>query len=415
VVRRRPRTVTNSELECADFTTIPNQRCAAARRPASGKQAALGAMRKTKRDSTTGARNAVITSTNRTDREAPLFQYLTRAGLAGLLLTAGFLARASAEDAHVWLDAKLLAAAKAEGGEMTIYSSTNEGEGLPLWKLFTDATGIKVNYVRASDAILMSRMTLEYRANQKSWDIAQTASINKVPPALLRQFDPPEASNIMASARDPGRRWYGLYANYNTPAYNTGHVKASELPKTYADFAQHKEWAGHVAIDGTDNEWLKAMFDYYGADKATKLIKDIVATLRPVVTVGHLAQARSVGSGEYWLSLNNYVNLTMNVKLKGGPIDYFALDPVTLFFGQVGVSSKAPHPNTALLAANFMLSKECEAFLTKFGRIPTRPDVESNPPGIVKAMSAKKVITVLLTPQEEGKWQRQFNQLFKGQ
>jgi iron(III) transport system substrate-binding protein len=335
-------------------------------------------------------------------------------GLAGLLFVAGF-GHAHAQDSHPWLDQKLLAAAKAEGGEMTIYSSTNEGEGLPLWQIFTQATGIKVNYVRGADSMLMSRMTLEYRGNQKSWDIAQTATINKMPPQELLQFDPPEAKNISPEARDPDRRWYGVYANYNSPDYNTQHVQAADLPKTYEDFAKHKEWAGHVSIDGTDNEWLKAMFQYYGDDKATKVIKDIVAAIQPVVTDGHLAAARSVGSGEYWLGLNQYVNLTVNVKLAGGPIDYFALDPVALFFGAVGVSAKAPHPNTALLAANFMLSKECETFLAKFGRIPTRPDVESNPPGIVAAMNQHKVITTLLTPAEEPKWQKLFNQLFKGQ
>ena len=125
-----------------------------------------------------------------------------------------------------------LAAAKAEGGEMTIYSDTNEGEGLPLWKLFTDATGIKVNYMRGADPPLMARMVLEYRANQKSWDVAQLGTIDKIPPQLLLPFDPPEAKNISPQARDPGRRWYGLYANYNSPAYNTEHVKASELPKS---------------------------------------------------------------------------------------------------------------------------------------------------------------------------------------
>jgi len=61
-----------------------------------------------------------------------------------------------------------------------------------------------------------------------------------------------------------------------------------------------------------------------------------------------------------------------------------------------------------------MLSRECETFLAKFGRIPTRPDVQSNPPGIVEAMNKKKVVTVLLTPEEERKWQRLFDQLFKG-
>ncbi|HEY2532318.1 MAG TPA: ABC transporter substrate-binding protein [Xanthobacteraceae bacterium] len=341
-----------------------------------------------------------------------MIRRLKNAGVAAVLLCAAFATPALAQQAHPWLDAKTLTAAKAEGGEMTIYSSTNEGEGLPLWKIFEQATGIKVNYVRGSDATLMSRMTLEYRGGQKSWDIAQTATINKMPPQLLLQFDPPEAKAIAPEARDPGRRWYGLYANYNAPAYNTEHVKASELPKSYDEFVQHKQWAGHVAIDGTDNEWLKAMFEYYGADRASKLIRDMVATLAPAVTVGHLAQARSVGSGEYWLSLNNYVNLTMNVKLAGGPIDYFPLDPVALFFGQVGVSSRAPHPNTALLAANFMLSRECQTFLAKFGRIPTRPDVESNPRGIVAALNKRKVVTVLLTPEEERKWQRQFDDLF---
>ena len=71
-----------------------------------------------------------------------MFHPLKTAGLAGLLLAAS-LAHAAAQD-HAWLDPKLLAAAKAEGGEMTIYSSTNEGEGLPLFKLFEAATGIKV-------------------------------------------------------------------------------------------------------------------------------------------------------------------------------------------------------------------------------------------------------------------------------
>jgi iron(III) transport system substrate-binding protein len=343
-----------------------------------------------------------------------LFRHFTRAGLAGLLLSAALAAQASAQEAHAWLDPKLLEAAKTEGGEMTIYSDTNEGEGLPLWKLFTDATGIKVNYVRGADAPLMARMVLEFRGNQKFWDVAQLGTIDKIPLQLLLEFDPPEAKNILPDARDPGKRWYGLYANYNSPGYNTQHVKESELPKTYEDFAQHKEWTGHVAIDATDSEWLFAMYQYFGEDRATKIVKDIVAAISPVITDGHLAMARSVGSGEYWVALNNYVNLTMNVKLAGGPIDYFALDPVALTFGAVGISVKAPHPNTALLAANFLLSKECETFLAKFGRIPTRADVESNPPGIVAAINKNKVITVLLSPEDEHKWQQRFNDLFKG-
>jgi iron(III) transport system substrate-binding protein len=152
---------------------------------------------------------------------------------------------------------------------------------------------------------------------------------------------------------------------------------------------------------------------HYGEEKGTKLIKDIVANLNPVVVDGHLALARSVGSGEYIVALNQYVMLTMNVKLAGNPTDFWALDPVVLLFGQVGVNAKAPHSNAARLGANFMLSKEAQQFLTKFGRIPTRSDVASNPPGIVEMLKKKKIITVLLTPEEEKQWQKTFDGLFK--
>jgi iron(III) transport system substrate-binding protein len=322
-------------------------------------------------------------------------------------------AQSAAPGARPWLDPTLLAAAKAEGS-LVVYSSTNEQEGLPLFKLFTDATGIKVDYVRASDAILMSRMSIEFRADQRSYDIAQTATINKMQPAMLAAYEPPEASNISPDARDPSKRWYGVYANYNSPAYNTAKVKASELPGSYEELAERKDWAGKVAIDGTDNEWLKALLQHYGEQKGIELVKRMVATLKPVVTDGHLALARATGAGEYLISLNNYVNLSMNVKLAGNPIDVWALDPVTLFFGQVGVNAKAPHPNAARLAANFMLSQECQQFLAKFGRLPTRKDVPSNPPGVTEMLTQKKVITVLMSPDEERKWQRQFDQLFKG-
>ncbi len=156
---------------------------------------------------------------------------LVLAASAGLVLSSTVPAAAqSVPSTASWIDPELLAAAKKEGS-VIVYSSTNEQEGLPLFKLFEEATGIKVQYVRGSDSALMSRMAIEFRADQKSYDIVHTTTVNKVPSQMMAQFDPSEAKNLNANARDPGRRWYGVYANYNSPAYNTTKVKASELPK----------------------------------------------------------------------------------------------------------------------------------------------------------------------------------------
>jgi iron(III) transport system substrate-binding protein len=346
------------------------------------------------------------------------FKPVTCAIASGLLIAgmpdfaAPAVAQSQPSSQQSWMVPDLLAGARPEG-ELIVYGSMNEEEALPFWQLFQDASGIKVNYVRSSDANILARIAIEYRARQRSWDLVATTPVYRLPDDVLLQFDPPEAKNLIPQARAPNRRWYGVYGNYNSPAYNTNFVKKTDLPKSYEDFLNHKEWAGRVAIDTTDSEWLSGMFTFYGEERGRKLAQDIVATLKPVVVDGHLVLARSVGSGEYWVALNNYVGLTINVQLSGAPTDFWALDPVGLAFGSVGVNSQAPHPKAAQLAANFMLSREAEQFLTKKGRLPTRTDVETNPPGVIDALQQKKVIVTISSAEQQKKMQTTFNELFR--
>jgi iron(III) transport system substrate-binding protein len=332
------------------------------------------------------------------------------AGLAGLALSRAL--PAQAQEPRPWLDPTLLAAAKKEG-PLTVYSSTNEQEGLPLFKIFGDATGIKFNYIRGNDASLISRIAIETRAKQPSFDIVHMSNAHKMPQALLAQFDPPEAKHINALARDPDRRWYGVYTIYTTPAYNTKLVSKADLPKSFEDFAKRKAWAGKVAIDHTDIEWLRGIMQFYGEQKGTELVREIAANLQPVLTDGRLAMARSVAAGEYLFALNNFINLTLNVKLAGGAIEFFPLDPVPLYFAQVAVNARAPNPNAARLAANFMLSRDCQVFYTKFGRLPTRGDVETNPPGIIKQIEARKVVRTQFSQEEEKRLRQTFEALLR--
>jgi iron(III) transport system substrate-binding protein len=313
--------------------------------------------------------------------------------------------------AHDWILPDLLSPAKAEGA-LTVYGSMNEQEALPLWKVFEDATGVKVSYVRSSDTQIMARVAIENRAHQRSWDVAFTTTVPQLPPEFLAPFDPPEANGVMAEARDPNHRWYGGYANYNAPAYNTTFVNKADLPKTYDEFAVHKEWAGKVAIDGTDDEWLAAICAFYGDARGQALVKTIVAALDPVVTDGHLALARSVGAGEYWLALNNFLPLTLNVKMSGAPTDFWLIEPVPLIFGSVGINTLAPHPNAAKLAGNFVLSREAETFMTHKDRLPTRPDVATDPPDIGQILKQMKVMPVVFNGNDQKKWQKTYNELF---
>jgi iron(III) transport system substrate-binding protein len=336
--------------------------------------------------------------------------------LAACLLAvfaAAFAAPAGAQAPRPWLVPDLLSAARSEGSLLTIYAAMNEEEALPYWSVFEQTTGIKVEFLRMSDAGIGARVAIEHRAGQRTWDLVATNAVDRLGNEVLSQFDPPQAKELIPQARDPDRRWYGVYGNYNAPAYNTNFVKASELPKSYEEFLDRKQWVGKVAIDASDSEWLSAMFTHYGEERGSRLLRDIVAALKPALVDGRLNLARQVGAGEYWVALSNYVPLTVNVKLAGGPTDFWALDPVALAFGSIGINTQAPHPKTALLAANFMLSQEGQTFLTKKGRLPSRPDVATNPPGVMDVLNQRQIVVTGSSVEEQRKTQRIFNDIFR--
>lgn len=336
----------------------------------------------------------------------------------GLAVTAGIgLASApfrALAQAPSWLVPDLLAEAKKESGKLVVYSSVNEQEALPFWKPFEEATGIKLEYVRGSDVQLMSRIAIETRAQQRTWDLLSATGMGRVPGDMLQPCDPPQAKGLIPQALTSDRKVYGIFSNYNTPAYNTKLIQASDLPQTYEALAAKKEWLGKTAIDVNDTQWLAGLYIHYGEAAAAKLLREMVATLKPVIIDGHLALARQVGAGEYGVALNNYLALTMNVRLSGAPTDFWPIDPIVLFFHQVGLSARAPNPKTGLLAINYILSREGQTHATKWGRIPVRTDVATNPADIAQKLAGRKIVAVNLNVEEEQRYRKSYDQIFRG-
>jgi ABC-type Fe3+ transport system substrate-binding protein len=120
-----------------------------------------------------------------------------------------------------------------------------------------------------------------------------------------------------------------------------------------------------------------------------------------------------VGLGEYAVAISNYINLTNNVRMRGSPTDYWVLDPVVVIYGGIGLSAQAPRPASALLAANFLMSREGQQKLTHRGRIPVRTDVTPNPPDVFKRLERRKLVPVNLTVEDEKRATREYQAIFK--
>jgi len=59
------------------------------------------------------------------------------------------------------------------------------------------------------------------------------------------------------------------------------------------------------------------------------------------------------------------------------------------------------------------LSREGQAFLTRKGRLPTRLDVASNPPGVMDALRGKTIVVTTASADEQRKMQQAFNEIFR--
>ncbi len=312
-----------------------------------------------------------------------------------------------------WMMQDILAAAKAEG-TLSVYSSVNEQEALPLWKEFEEATGIKVNYIRGNDSALTSRIQIEARTGQHAWDALVTTNVTRMPAQLRAKFEPPLSKQLDPRFQDPGKTWYGVYANYNAPSYNTKLLTIDKKPRDFEEFISHKEWIGKVGIDAMEFPWLRAVITHYGEEKGSRLVKRFFDEFKPVPVDGHLALARAVGAGEYAVTPSNYVNLVNNVASSGAPTDYWGQDPIAVILGQVAVNRNAPHPTAALLAANFLISKEGQKAVSRVGRLPVRTDVPPVPENAISKLGDAKIYALEFTPDEEKAWQKRFQDLIRG-
>ena len=241
-----------------------------------------------------------------------------------------------------------------------------------------------------------------------------TTNVTRLPARVRAAFEPPQASAIDARFRDPDHRWYGVYANYNAPSYNTDKVRLDKPPLNLEEFLTHKEWIGHVGIDALEFPWIRAVIEYNGEEKGSRLLKRFFEEFKPSPVDGHLALARAVAAGDYWVTPRNYINLVNNVRSSGGKSEYWGAKPVAVSLGEVAINPAAPHPKAAFLAANFLLSKEGQTAVARLGRLPVRADVPPVPADAITKLGDVKVLPLEFTPEQEKKWQKRYQDLLRG-
>jgi len=302
---------------------------------------------------------------------------------------------------------RLLERAKKEG-QVTVYTSLNLKDSVPITSTFEKKYGVKVSLWRAGSEKVVQRAVTEARAGRFAFDVLETNGPEMEAlyrENLLEEFYSPNFKDLPPAAFPKHRHYVADRFNFFTIAYNTKLVKPEDVPNSYEDLLQPR-LAGKVGLEAGDVDWFGAMIKHMGEAKGLAYFRKLSDT-RPQIRTGHTLMAELVASGEIPLAATVYNHNAERLTVKGAPIKWKALAPTFGRPNAVGVARQAPHPNAALLFADFMLSPEGQTIIKERNRVPASRAVDTQ-----LNKFPYEMIDPVITLDEDARWGKLWSELF---
>jgi iron(III) transport system substrate-binding protein len=305
-------------------------------------------------------------------------------------------------------DQRILDAAKKEG-TLTFYTSMQTPESAPLSAAFEKKFGIKVNLWRATSDQVIQRAITEARGNRNSLDVVETNAPEVEALAresVVAEYYSPHFKDFPDWALPAHHKWTSARANLWVVAFNTNKVKRADIPATYEGFTDPK-WRGRIGIEATDQDWMYAVVQFLGEERGMEMLRKLAA-LKPDMRLGHALLAELIAAGEVPVGLTVYSGNADSLKKKGAPIDAVPVEPIVGRPQAVAVAARAPHPNAALLFADFLLSPDGQKVLN---------DLDRNPVSKTQTTLLTRYKFSMVDPikwlDESAKWEKTWKELFR--
>lgn len=304
-------------------------------------------------------------------------------------------------------DTRLLERARQEG-TVSVYTSLAPTEATPLVEAFEKKTGVKVQLWRGLSDGVVQRVLSEARARRHAVDVVETNGPEMESLAreqMLAEFRTPHLADLPPGIVPKHGLWIPDRLNFFVVAYNPRKFKPEDMPKTYEGFLDPK-WKGRLALEATDAEWMGGVVKTWGEARGMAFMRKL-AEMKPDMRKGHVLLVQLIASGEVDVGLTAYYANAESAKKRSAPVEWAPVEPVIARPQGIGVARNAPHPNAALLFADFMLSREAQEMMAGMGRTPVNRAVKTETSALNYVMSDPAVIL-----DENDKWQGLWDKLF---
>lgn len=307
---------------------------------------------------------------------------------------------------------RLIELAAEEGGSVDAYGSTNLDDIFPMIDEFEGATGIDVNYYRASSSDILERVLQEADANFPGADVVFTNG-----PELTvideRGLLAPLNSPVTEDVDDQGvfENWVWLYLNTFVASWNTDRVQ--DPPATWEDVLSHGDG---LAVEVGDFDWFATLVKSYFMEQQGMSEEEAVDLFRQGVdgaalVDGHTLMAELLAAGEYDLASSTYLHRILQLKKDDAPVEWEGgPSPIIIRPNGIGIHRNADEPASALLFLEFMLT-DAQQLLVDIDRQPASAGIEG---GGIPAGVESLVVDLDALLDERDKWEGLWDEIIEG-
>jgi iron(III) transport system substrate-binding protein len=289
-------------------------------------------------------------------------------------------------------DHTVIEAAKKEGGEIEAYVTLRTDTARRVWDLFEGKYPfLRVKQYKADSEKMLQRLLTEYRAKKYLVDFLnfgggfQTQVL--IEQGIAGSYISPETKYFAPAFKDKNGLWTTLYYNPMTIVYNTKLIPANERPKDWADLLNPR-LKGKMAMEQEQVTWYAGIMKRFGEEKAKHYFQALSKQEFRIEASGRGNALLAAGEFAAYVGRGHVAEM---FKKKGAPVEWIKNpDPLVVQPATIQMAKYAPHPNSAKLLIDFMLSETVADVLAKENRLPGRSNVSGLDPAF-KEINADKI------------------------
>ena len=282
-----------------------------------------------------------------------------------------------------------------EAGEVNVYSYRQPYLINPLFKAFTEQTGIRVNVIFAEKG-LIERIQAEGRNSPA--DVLLTVDVGNLTQATDAGISQPIQSPALEAAIPPAYRaadnqWFGLTRRARVVYASKERVKLDKI--TYEELADPK-WRGKICIRSGQHVYnvalIASMIAAHGEAWTETWLKGVKANLARKPAGDDRLQVKGVYAGECDIAVGNTYYMGVMLQNDKEPEQKDWANSVNILFPNTGdrgthvnisgavVAKYAPHKDNAMKLLEFLASdKGQEMYAEVNNEYPVKQDVPWSP------------------------------------